>query len=122
MSSTTATPSHELKLPQLAAKALADALEGPGWAKGPADIVLAGQVLVDVLPEIALPENVATARTQAACHKANAEWCGQEIAFRLTEKQREMVKRALTHWAEKGALPAGRYTTALLTAFGLGEG
>lgn len=113
---------HPLKLPQLAAKALADTLEGAGWAKSPADIVCAGAVLVDVLPEINEPEAVAKAKSQALARKADAAWCDAEITGirQLTEKERDTCKRCLTFWSEKGALPAGRYTTALLTHFGLG--
>jgi hypothetical protein len=109
---------HSLALPQMSAAALTEVLEAPGWSKTPADIMLAGQLLVDVLPEITRPEAVVKARTQAECRKADAAWCDLAIAFEVSEKQREAVKRCLTHWTEKGALPGGRYSAALLAAFG----
>ena len=113
-------PNHPIKIPQLSVKCLTDCLEGAGWSKGPADIVLGGQLLVDVLPEVTLPEAVTKAKSQAESRKADAAWCDAPVEFEVTEKQRDAVKRCLTFWTEKGAIPGGRYSSALLLAFGLG--
>ena len=109
---------HTVTIPQLSVFALTDVLEAPGWSKTPADIMLAGQILVEVIPEITRPEAVVKARTQSEARKADGPWCDLPVTLEVTEKQRECVKRCLTHWTEKGALPGGRYSSAMLGGFG----
>jgi hypothetical protein len=103
----------------MAAKALLDCLEAPSWSKTTSDIVQSAAIL-DKLPDITQPDAVAGSKTQSEARKADPAWCDAEVLLELTEKQRETVKRCVTHWSEKGALPGGRYSAALLVAFGLG--
>lgn len=110
---------HKITLPQMSAKGLSEMLEGAGWAKTPQDIVGSAAIL-DKLPTITVPENIAAAKSQSAARMADATWCDLEVKFELSEKQRETVKRCLTFWSEKSAISGGRYSSTLLLAFGLG--
>lgn len=109
---------HKIKLNQGAVKFLRDMLALPGWANTVKDIILGGQLLVDVVPEVPNPPEGADANDREKV----MGWANTEVAeFEVTENQREAVRRCLKHFAEKGAIPPVKNAMLLLVAFGYDE-
>ncbi len=106
-----------LTLPALAAFILRDGLGLPGWATTPRDF--AGALpLLDKLENLvpAFPEELKKCTTQAAALKANAAWCRAEIPVECSTREREAAAKCVRHLIEKGILPVGFATAALLSA------
>lgn len=111
--------SHKITLPQLAVACLRDNLEIPGWATLISDQGIACKLLDTVIPEVPQPEEIKKARTQTSAREANTTWCNEPKEFEITDRQRDTVRKALKFHLERGSLPPGRYTFAVLKAFGL---
>lgn len=115
------TPSTSFSLPQFSVFVLTGALEQPGWAVTSRDHGCAFQLLETVLPAVKLPEELRSCSTQRAARDAAPSWCSQMLAVDITERQRDTVKKCLSTLRDKGALPPGWGTFALLSAFGLAD-
>jgi len=102
---------HKINMSQGAVNLLRNIISGTGWAKTTQDIILGGGLLADTrLPEY---ENIPTEK------KAAMEWAKAPAPeFEVSEKEREAVKRAITHFCTQGALPIGLASAELLKVFG----
>jgi len=101
---------HKINLLQAEANLLRGIIAATGWCKTTQDIMLGGGLLADSrLPEF---ENIPTEA------KAVKEWAKVAVPeFEVTEKERDAIKRAITHFVSLGqaaSLPA----LGLLKAFG----
>lgn len=112
----------KIKLPRISLKMLSEVLESTGWAKPPhatSDIIHAGRVLTDPKMDFVIPDELNAVRSQNAARRIDPKWCDKELEFEINEKERATCERAIRHCTENGALPGGRYSSALLAAFGI---
>ena len=79
-----------------------------GWAVTINDIYMGGKLLNDVLPE-------------GTPIKTKEELDNAVASFDLTEKQVEVVKKALKYSIEKGVLFPSKYVASVLDTFGMVE-
>lgn len=79
-----------------------------GWAVTINDIYMGGKLLNDVFPE-------------GTPIKTKEELDNAVASFDLTEKQVEVVKKALKHSIEKGVLFPSKYVASVLDTFGMVE-
>lgn len=79
-----------------------------GWAVTINDIYMGGKLLNDVLPE-------------GTPIKTKEELDGTVASFELTDKQVEIVKKALKFSIERGVLFPSKYVTSVLDNFGMVE-
>jgi hypothetical protein len=105
---------HEIKLNNITAKYLSDLLQSMDWTRTTADVVLAGQILVDKLPANLDKE----ARKIGTDEEKLEEWMAKPVNFTLSEKQREVCKFVIENFAKKGKLPPNKYGGMLCSAFG----
>lgn len=107
---------HTLTLTQGAASMLAQILAVPGHLTKPDDLYRAGAVIETNLADIApMPKG-----TDESAWKAWAEVALPPIE--ITERQRATCQEAVRTACAKGSLGAGKNTSVLLGALGLGEG
>ena len=79
-----------------------------GWAVTVNDIYMGGKLLNDVFPE-------------GTPIKTKEELDGVVDSFEVTEKQLELIKKALKHSIEKGVLFPSKYVASVLDTFGMVE-
>jgi hypothetical protein len=111
----------KIKLPQLSAQILGQLLESTGWAKPPhatSDIIHAGEVLAQPGMDFKIPDELNKARTQSDARRTDAKWCDKPVELEISVKAHATCERAIRHGTENAILPGGRYTSALLSAFG----
>lgn len=103
---------HKIKLKQGSLRILRDVVSAVGWAKTTALIIIGGS-LAARLPEVdALPD------AKASQDEVKA-WLNKDIPeFEVSEKERDAVKTALTHFSNEGGIPPTQHAAALLAAFG----
>ena len=108
---------HTITLTKGGIKGLSQMLTSPQWVKDDPEALLlsdrACTILEDVLPDLGkIPE-----------FKSDDEAVAWESApgpvFKLTERQRETCKKALTFFFKGGSVPNGKTKRALLRQFGL---
>jgi hypothetical protein len=106
---------------------LRDCLSQSGWAKGIADIIVGGQLLAEIVPEVPgepiAPNNMlASPQEKIEFKAAHAKWASAiTSSFELTEKQRDTCKQCIRHLVEKQQIQPGKYSLDMLKAFGLIE-
>ncbi len=114
---------HTITIFQQTLNVLRSMLELPGWVKTPADVYLAGKLLVQTLPAVDVswaPTSEALAKSSTEDQKAfkarETEWCDSKIELKLDEKERELIRLCLTKNVEN--LRHNKYTFDLYNAFG----
>jgi hypothetical protein len=106
------SPTQEITIGQAALNSLRQMVGGAGWAVSVEDICRGGQLL-SVLPEVQVPESTD--------RRVITDWAAEPVKFSLTEKQRDLAKKALKYFADKGSVPPSANITALYASFGLFE-
>ena len=110
---------HKLSLPNLSAKILADLLQSAGWTRNVSDVVLAGGIInSERIPErvpeslYETPDNTKPDQKYLSQAKLTA-WGDTLVEFELTEKERDMAKEAIHHFAASGEKPPRVYACTL---------
>lgn len=118
---------HKLSLPNLSAKILADLLQSAGWTRNVSDVVLAGGIInSERIPErvpeslYETPDNTKPDQKYLSQAKLTA-WGDTLVEFELTEKERDMAKYVIDHFAKNGKIPPNKYAYKLLVEFKLHE-
>jgi len=103
--------SHKIQLTNGSYKILEECLNAIGWAKSISDIMLSGGVL-SKLPEQKIPEGAITQKDFIAWQRLDAP------IFEVSDKERETIRKCLTHFTTEGKIPASVQSATLFAAFG----
>ena len=116
-----APTTHKVALTQGALSLLHNLLSGTGWAKTTMDIILAGGLLAEKLPDFAPPPEREQSETRRNFDGRATAWADVSVSeFEISEKERDVCKKAIKHFVEAGAIPATKHAALLLMAFGYG--
>jgi hypothetical protein len=114
---------HRLVIPNMSGKILSDLLQSNGWTRGASDIITAGNILdgarvPERIPsELFVPSNPDKPGELSISEASLKTWGDTELTLELTEKEREVCRFVIEHFAKQGKIPPSRYSFRLLTAF-----
>ena len=108
---------YNIKINNIAAKYLNDLLQSTDWTRTTSDIILAGKVLTEKLPQALDKE----AKAVAGDVEKFEAWADRLVTFDLTEKEREVCRFAVEKFAKSGRVPPNKYGAALVQALGFEE-